>query len=176
MKSSMIFSLATLVFPASLLLSPAAMAEPPAPSRVAIVNVQEAIRQTADGKKAEATLRKEMEDMQKKMQAEGKKIQDAMENLRKQAMVMDEKTRREKEEGIQAQIMKLRETEARNNAKFQERDQEVSAPILKRIRDIVTQISKDKGYTLVIDGGNVIYAQNQDDITAEVVKRYDSKK
>jgi len=28
----------------------------------------------------------------------------------------------------------------------------------------------------VIDGGNVIYAQDQDDITAEVVKRYDGKK
>ncbi len=148
----------------------------PNPSHVALVNVQEAIRSTADGKKAEQTLRKEMEDMQKKMQAEGKKIQDAMENLRKQAMVMDEKTRREKEEAIQAQILKLRETEAKNNATFQERDQEVSGPIIKKIREIVAQVSKEKGYTLVIDVGNVIYAQDQDDITAEVVKRYDAKK
>lgn len=148
----------------------------PTPSFVALVNIQEAIRSTADGKKAEQTLRKEMEDMQKKMQAEGKKIQDSMEDLRKQAMVMDEKTRREKEEAIQAQIMKLRETEAKNSSKFQERDQEVSAPIIKKIRDIVAAISKEKGYTLVIDGGNVVYAQNQDDITAEVVKRYDAKK
>ncbi len=146
------------------------------PSRVALVNIQEAIRSTAEGKKAESTLRKEMEDMQKKMQAEGKKIQDSMENLRKQAMVMDEKTRQTKEAEIQAQIMKLRESEAQNSQKFQERDQEVSGPIIKKIREIVAQISKEKGYTLVIDGGNVIYAQDQDDITAEVVKRYDGKK
>jgi len=146
------------------------------PSRVALVNVQEAIRNTADGKKAEATLRKEMEDMQKKMQAEGKKIQDSMENLRKQAMVMDEKTRQEKEAAIQQQIMKLRESEAVNSQKFQARDQEVSGPIVNKIRDIVAAISKEKGYTLVIDGSNVIYAQDQDDITAEVVKRYDGKK
>lgn len=146
------------------------------PSRVALVNIQEAIRNTADGKKAEATLRKEMEDMQKKMQAEGKKIQDSMENLRKQAMVMDEKTRQEKEAAIQQQIMKLRESEAVNSQKFQARDQEVSGPIVNKIRDIVAAISKEKGYTLVIDGSNVIYAQDQDDITAEVVKRYDGKK
>jgi outer membrane protein len=149
---------------------------PPPSTRVALVNIQEAIRSTGEGKKAESTLRKEMEDMQKKMQAEGKKIQEAMEDLRKQGMVMDEKTRREKEEAIQAQILKLRETEAKNNAKFQERDQEVSAPIIKKIREIVAQISKERGYTLAIDGGNVIYALDQDDITDEVVKRYDAKK
>jgi outer membrane protein len=146
------------------------------PSRVALVNIQEAIRNTADGKKAEQTLRKEMEEMQKKLQADGKKIQDAMEDLRKQAMVMDEKTRREKEEAIQAQILKIRESEAKNQQKFQDRDQEISQPIIKKIREIVASISKEKGYTLVIDGGNVIYAQDKDDITQEVIKRYDSKK
>lgn len=151
-------------------------ADAPPSTRVALVNIQEAIRSTADGKKAEATLRKEMEDMQKKMQAEGKKIQEAMEDLRKQGMVMDEKTRREKEEAIQGQIMKLREAEARNNAKFQERDQEVSQPIIKKLREIVSQIAKEKGYTLAIDGSSVIYALDQDDITKEVVKRYDAKK
>jgi outer membrane protein len=145
-------------------------------SRVALVNMQEAIRATGDGKKAEATLRKEMEDMQKKLQAEGKKIQDSMEDLRKQAMVMDEKTRREKEEAVQQQIMKLREQEAKNSQKFQERDQQISGPIVKKLREIVAGVSKEKGYTLVIDVGNVVYAQDQDDITAEVIKRYDSKK
>lgn len=156
--------------------SVSALAAPTDPSRVALVNIQEAIRSTGDGKKAEQTLRKEMEDMQKKLQADGKKIQDAMEDLRKQAMVMDEKTRREKEEAIQQQIMKLREQEAKNQQKFQERDQEISQPIIKKIREIVAAISKEKGYTLVIDGGNVIYAQDKDDITQEVIKRYDSKK
>jgi outer membrane protein len=156
--------------------APAAPTVPAGGTKVAIVDVQRAIRETSDGKKAEATLRKEMEDMQKKVQADGKKIQEAMEDLRKQAMVMDEKTRRGKEEAIQAQIMKLRESEAKNQQKFQERDQEISGPIVKRIREVVAQISKEKGYTLVIDGGNVIYAQDQDDITQEVVKRYDSKK
>lgn len=159
---------------ASTFAAPAPAAGPA--TRVALVNIQEAIRSTADGKKAEATLRKEMEDMQKKMQAEGKKVQEAMEDLRKQGMVMDEKSRREKEEAIQGQILKLREQEAKNSAKFQERDQEISGPIIKKLRDIVAQIAKEKGYTLAIDGSNVIYALDQDDITAEVVKRYDAKK
>jgi outer membrane protein len=159
---------------ASLLASLSAQAA--ATSHVGIINMQEAIRGTADGKKAESTLRKEMDDLQKKMQAEGKKIQDSMDALRKQGMVMDEKTRREKEEGIQRQIMALREQEAKNTAQFQEKDQKVSQPIIKKIRDIVAAIAKEKSLTLVIDGGNVVYADPSDDITAETIKRYDAKK
>ena len=145
-------------------------------SPIVIINMQEAIRVTADGKKAESTLRKEMEALQKKMQAEGKKIQDTMESLRKQGMVMDEKTRREKEEGVQKQILALREEEAKNTQKFQERDQQVSQPIIKKLRETVGNLAKEKGYKMVIDGGSVIYAEPGNDITADVIKQYDAKK
>lgn len=145
-------------------------------TRVALLNMQEAIKGVKEGKKAEETLKKEWENRQKKLQADGKKIQDQMEDLRKQASVLDEKTRRSREEAIQGQIMQLREQEAKSQADFQKRDQEISKPIIEKLRNIVATISKEKGYTLVMDGGNVIYAQEQDDITDEVIKRYDAKK
>ena len=145
-------------------------------TKVALIRMQEAIKDTKDGKKAEATLKKEIEDRQKKLQAEGQKIQAAMEDLRKQAMVMDEKSRAEKEASIQKQVMAFEESKMRNQQEFQKRDQEISEPIIRKLREIVAQISKEKGYTLVIDNGSVIYADAQDDITGEVIKRYDSKK
>lgn len=173
----------TLVFASLIAFTGTAFAAPSAPSaagtvttRVAMLNMQEAIKGVKEGKKAEDTLRKEWEDRQKKLQADGKRIQDSMEDLRKQASIMDEKTRREKEEAIQAQIMQLREQEAKSQAEFQKRDQEISKPIIEKLRTVVAAVSKEKGYTLVIDSGNVIYALDQDEITDEVIKRYDSKK
>jgi outer membrane protein len=145
-------------------------------TRVALIRMQEAIKDTKDGKKAEETLRKEIDDRQKKLQAEGQKIQKAMEDLRKQGMVMDEKSRAEKEATIQKQVMAFEESKMRNQQEFQKRDQEISEPIIKRLRTIVAQVSKEKGYTLVIDSGSVLYADAQDDITDEVIKRYDAKK
>ncbi len=145
-------------------------------TRVALIRMQEAIKDTADGKKAESTLKKEIEERQKKLQAEGQKIQSAMEELRKQGMVMDEKSRAEKEAAIQKQVMQFEESKMRNQQEFQKRDQEISEPIIKKLRNIVAQISKDKGYTLVIDTASVVYADAKDDITDEVIKRYDAKK
>jgi outer membrane protein len=147
-----------------------------APTRVALIRMQEAIKDTKDGKKAETTLRKEIEDRQKKLQAEGTKIQAAMEELRKQGMVMDEKSRAEKEAAIQKQVMGFEESKARNQQEFQKRDQEISEPIIKKLRGIVADMAKEKGYTLVIDTNSVVYADTSDDITDEVIKRYDSKK
>ena len=145
-------------------------------THVALIRMQEAIKNTKDGKKAEETLKKEIEDRQKKLQSEGEKIQKAMEDLRKQGMVMDEKSRAEKEAVIQRQVQGFEESKMRNQQEFQKRDQEISEPIIKKLRTIVGQISKEKGYTLVIDTSSVIYADDQDDITDEVIKRYDAKK
>jgi len=145
-------------------------------TRVALIRMQEAIKDTKDGKKAETTLRKEIEDRQKKLQTEGQKIQTAMEELRKQGMVMDEKSRSEKEAAIQKQVMAFEESKMRNQQEFQKRDQEISEPIIKKIRSIVSDVAKEKGYTLVIDTNSVVYAETSDDITGEVIKRYDAKK
>jgi outer membrane protein len=147
-----------------------------ATTHVALIRMQEAIKDTKDGKKAESTLKKEIEERQKKLQAEGEKIQKAMEDLRKQGMVMDEKSRAEKESTIQRQVQGFEESKMRNQQEFQKRDQEISEPIIKKLRSIVGEIAKEKSYTLVIDTSSVIYANDQDDITDEVIKRYDTKK
>lgn len=170
-----------LVVVASIFASLSAQAAPQsgkegAATRVALIRMQEAIKETKDGKKAEDTLRKEIEDRQKKLQAEGEKIQKAMEELRKQGMVMDEKSRAEKEAAIQKQVMAFEESKMRSQQEFQRRDQEVSEPIIKKLRGIVGSLAKEKGYSLVIDASTVLYAEAQDDITDEVIKRYDSKK
>ncbi len=40
----------------------------------------------------------------------------------------------------------------------------------------MSEVAKEKGYTLVIDHSSVVYAETGDDITEEVIKRYDAKK
>jgi outer membrane protein len=161
----------------TLALMPAARAELAPGSKVAFMHMQKAIQSVGEGKKAQATLKKEWEDRKKKMETEGQKFQAAVENFRKQAMVMDEASRLKKEEELNGEMQRLQQMEQRLGQEFQKRDLEISEPIIKKIRSIVATISKEKGYTIVIDGNEntVIYAQDQDDITDEVIKRYDKK-
>ena len=153
-----------------------AQAEPAAGGKIAVIQMTKAIKSVKEGKKAEDELKREWEDRKKKLEAEAKKLQTAMDDFRKQAMVMDEKSRMEKQEAIQNQMKNFQELEQKNQQEFQAKDAQISEPIIKKMRTVVAQVSKDKGYTLVVDDANVIYVQDQDDITDEVIKRYDSKK
>ena len=148
------------------------------PAKIATFDMARAIQSVGEGKKARETLQKEADAKQQKIASEGKKIQEAVEALRKQAAVLDEKSRQEKESSIQQQVMKLRELEAKSQTEFQNRDREISMPIVKKLRDLVTKTSKEKGYTLVLNGDEsmIIVGSPTDDLTDEVIKLYDGKK
>src|ERR1700734_451207 len=82
-------------------------------THVAVIRMQDAIKGTKDGLKAEETLRKEFEAKKKGLDAEQTKIQKEMDDLRKQAMVMDEKTRADKEQAIQKEVQAFEESKMR---------------------------------------------------------------
>lgn len=166
----------TALFVFSLLLSIAARAET-TPPKIGLFNMQKALQTVGEAKKAQAELKKEFEAKQKQLEAEGKKIKAAMEEFQKQSMVLDDKARQEKQEAIQQQIMKAKEMEAKFTMEFQQKDQAASLPIIEKLRKIVAQVSKEKGYTLVIDGNEntVFYNDKNDDITDAVIKIYDKK-
>lgn len=150
----------------------------PPVNTIAVFDMRRALQTVADGKKARDTLQKEVEATQKKLAGEAKKIQDSVDELRKQSMVLDEKSRREKEEAIQMNVAKLREQEMKAQSDFQGRDQEISLPIVKKLREIIGKLSKDRGFSIVLNGdeSTVIFSQQSVDLTDDVIKLYDSKK
>ena len=104
------------------------------PTVLATFNTQLAIQSVEEGKKAHALLKKELDEQKKKIETAGKKVQAAYEEYQKQAMVLDEKARRDREEKIQNDMMEVRKMEQEAQSKFAKRDQEVSQPISRAVR------------------------------------------
>ena len=73
---------------------------------------------------------------------------------------------------MQERFMKYQELLQKSQAEIQKREQEMSAPIISKIRDKVAEISKKKGYSLVLEKNEnvVIYSTDKDDLTEEVMK------
>jgi outer membrane protein len=148
------------------------------PTKVAIFDMQAAIQTVAEGKRARDTLKKDWEARQDKLKKKEEKIQKAMEEFKKQALVLDEKARRDKEMEIRQQMGELQQEGMQAQQEFQKKDQQLSGPILQRLRGMVADIAKAKGYTLVIDSNenSVFYFDPKDNITSDVVKKYDAEK
>lgn len=148
------------------------------PAKVAIFDMQQAIQTVAEGKRARDTLKKDWDARQDKLKKKEEKIQKAMEEFKKQALVLDEKARRDKEMEIRQQMGELQQEGMQAQQEFQKKDQSLSGPILQRLRSMVADIAKAKGYTLVIDSNenSVFYFDQKDNITSDVVKKYDAEK
>ena len=68
--------------------------------------------------------------------------------------------------------MKYQELLQKSQAEIQKKEQEMSAPIITKIREKVAELAKKKGYTLILEKNEniVLFSQEKDDLTADILK------
>lgn len=172
---AMVFALAlTLAAPVSLLAQGA-----PAGNKVAIVNIQDAIANTNEGKK-------ELDALQQRFspkQAELKTQNDEVENLKKQLQAQgdklseDERNNRVKTLEVKQKSLQRNFEDAQNE--FQQAEQEVVNRLGKKMLDVLEKYAKSNGYSMVLDVSNpqtpVLYASPGANITKELVEAYNAE-
>jgi outer membrane protein len=156
-------------------LSSDAYAQGPA---IAIVDMQKVISESVAGKAA----RNNVDEKVKKAQASIAQLKTELEReqgeLQKQASVLSASALESRREAFEK---KQRDFERRaqdlQESIRQTSDVEVGK-IVTEIRQVVQELSSEKGYTFVFerDRQNIIYASERIDISQEVVQRLDKKK
>jgi outer membrane protein len=138
--------------------------------------MQEAIVNTAEGKKAIAELQKKYQPRQQELQRQQQEIQSLTEQLQKQqATLSDEESRRLNRDLEEKQKLFKRATEDFNADAAADRD-ELMRRILQKMARLVGDYSQQNGFSLVVDGAQlpIYYAAREIDLTEEMVKRYDA--
>lgn len=71
------------------------------------------------------------------------------------------------------QDMQARIEEFRQNAQtqMQEREAELTKPIIDRAKKAIEDVARDGGYTYIFDGATLLYSQDSEDIMPQVKKR-----
>lgn len=143
--------------------------------RIATVDMQRALQAVKDGKKARQTLEKEFNSKKTELEKEKASIEKMHEELQKQSLVMNEKALAKKQAELQQKVMQLQELTARSQYEIQKREQELTAPIVEKLKGVISKIAKDKGYSVVLEKNEqtVLYSLEKDDLTAQVIDGYD---
>jgi outer membrane protein len=162
------------VLASAVLVSAAAQA---APLKVGVVNFQRALQEVKQGKDAKASLEKEVGAKKKQIEKMQAEIQKLNEEFQKKAAVMSEKARADKGMEIQQKIAVYQETVQKSQMEFQQREAELTRPILERLRGLVPELSRSRELDLVFEAasGVLLYSTNQTDVTEELIRIYDSK-
>ena len=149
----------------------------PAPSaKIGVINIQEAILSSAEGKKAMADLQKKYQPRQQDLQRLQQEIQAITDQLQKQgATLSDEEQRRLNRELEDKQKLLKRSSEDLNADAGVDRDEAVRRIGQKMVR-LISEYAQANGYALVFDGAQipVYYAAKDIELTDEILKRYDA--
>jgi len=162
--------------------TPAAPATPtgPVPTKIGVVNIQQAIGECAEGKK-------EIDALQQKFnpkQAELKNMSDEVESLKKQYQAQADKLS-DDEKSSRAKAIDTKQKSLQSNfedaqAEFQQAEQDVINRIGAKMVTVLEKYANANGYAVVLDVSNpqtspVLWATQASVITKDLVEAYDKE-
>lgn len=141
------------------------------------VDIQRVLLSVSQGKKVRDQLKAEFEKKKKVLDKEQQKIKKMQEDFQKQSLVMSDSAKVEKEKQLQEAVMKLQQKSLGFQKEIQEMENKMKGPIIDRVREIVTTISKKSKVDVTFEASTapVVYAKNEKDLTEDVIKAYDKK-
>ncbi|BAC24529.1 hlpA [Wigglesworthia glossinidia endosymbiont of Glossina brevipalpis] len=144
-------------------------------SNIAIINLVNIFQKSHQQALAAKKLEIEFQDRATELEFIQRDVNAKIEILKRNGNKMDINDRNNLEEALSAQKENFS-----NKAKYFDQDQirrqnEEQNKILTQIKSVVKQVALEKGYNLVIDSSAIIYSNNINDITEDVLKKMDKK-
>lgn len=139
------------------------------------VDMQKAIQSTAAGKKAKKELEGEFEKKKKDLKKKEDELKKKAEAFEKKKMVLSDKVRDEQQAEIQEEMMKFRDELQKSQMLIQQKERDLTKPILEKIQKTIAGLAKEKDLSMVFEKSeqSALWARPELDLTEEVIKRAD---
>jgi outer membrane protein len=155
----------------------AAAAAASGPSKIAVINIRNAIVATAEGKQAQAQLQSQFAPKQNELQSLQKQIEDLQRKMSEGARTLsdDEKAKLQREGELFSRRLQRGNDDL--NEELNAAQGELVDGIGRKMLEVLDRYARENGYTAVLDtsaqGSPVVYGSSQSDITQEIVRLYD---
>ena len=149
---------------------------PASGEKVAVINIQDAILSTAEGKKALQDLQSKYMPRQEEIQRRQQEVQQLEDQLQKQMTTLSDTEQRRMSRELQEKQKILRRMTEDAQSDFQNDRDDIMRRIGQKMIKVIDQYATQNGYSLVIDSGQVpvYYAGKGVNITPEIIKMYDA--
>ena len=153
-----------------------AQSAPATGAKIGVVDIQQAILSTAEGKQAIQNLQKEYQPRETEINQRQQDVQQLQQQLQKQMTTLSADEQRRMQHDLQEKQTVLQRLEQDAQSSFQYDRDTVMRDLGQKMVKVIDQYASQHGFDLVIDGSQVpvYYAAKGVDITPEIVKLYDS--
>lgn len=148
-----------------------------AQSKVAVINIQAAIANTKDGKKAAEDLDTRMAPVKKDLEKKQGELNALKDSLQKGGSAMSEAAKNELVRNIDVKTKAYNRDLEDAQAEAQQQQDKVLNDLGQKMMAVIDKYSRDNGMALVLDVSNpqtpVLFASNTIDITQAIIEMYD---
>ncbi len=149
----------------------------PNPGKIGVINIQEAIASTAEGKKSFADIDKKFQPRRQELQRLQQEIQALSEQLQKQASTLSDDEQRRLSRDVEEKNKLLKRSTEDASADYQGETQDAGRRIGQKLVRLLGEYAQQNGFVLVMESGPqmpIYYAAPQIDLTEEMIRRYDA--
>jgi outer membrane protein len=142
--------------------------------KLGFVDMQRALNETDDGKKAKAALKKVFDQKQKELDEQQAALKKDIDDLDKKRTLLPPDQVREKEGELQQRMQKVQQTYLRHQQDLSGKEQEATAKIYERMNKIIAKIAASENFAMIVDKSALVFAKPHLDLTTELIRRYNS--
>lgn len=144
--------------------------------KFAVVDLQRALTEIEEGRKAKGTLKTLFDQRQKTLDKQQEDLRVLKEGIEKQRDVLSREVYQKKVEELQKALAELQATYMEFQRELASKEGDLTKPILERLQRIVRQIGQKDGYALVLERSEagVVYIPSTYDLTDLVIQRYNA--
>jgi len=144
--------------------------------KIGYVDMQRAVAETEDGRKARASLKKVFDQKQKELDEQQENFKKKKEDFDKKRTLLTADKVREKENELQGEFEKVQQSYLRHQRDLQEKEGEVMQKILERMNRIINKIAVSENFSMIFDStrGGLVFAKPHLELTNELIRRYNS--
>jgi len=146
--------------------------------KVAVVDFERAVVESAAGKKSSEKFNSTLQAKQADLEKRQKDLEDQQKKLQNGARTLSDAVKGDLQKDIDRRTRELQRVNEDAQKELQALRDELLRPIAERASAILNAMAAEQHYTLVVDissqESNVLWANPKNDITAELVKRIDA--
>lgn len=144
--------------------------------KIAVVDLQRALTEIEEGRKAKAQLKTLFDQRQKTLDKQQEDLRGLKEGIEKQRDVLSREVYAKKVEELQKALAELQTTYMEFQRELAAKEGDLTKPILERLQRIVRLVGQKDGYSLVLERNEagVVYIPSTYDLTDLVIQRYNA--
>jgi len=140
--------------------------------RIGVVDMQRAILETNQGRRAKAQLKRLFESRQEQLNSRQEALKRMKEEIQKQSSVVRGEALQKRMEDYNKRLVDLQQDYVGYQQELAQKEAELTKQILVNLQGVVRQLGTGENFNLILDQGAVIWSPTHLDLTDRVIQQY----